>query len=245
MADVIGQALCLVGVGFWEPSADASVGPGAALLGARARGRASLLTLMFAEVVEKAARSARFSLSEVATIYGSAFGEMERLIQLLEGLGAPKSEVSPLRFQTSVHNASGGQLSIATHNPRFSTSLAAGRETVAMGFVEAAAWMACYDAELLLVLGDEGSPPRVHSGPSSPPLAAAFAFSPARSAPPEALRLTVERSPRAAMGLSEHRPLDANPCEPLRDLVGWLGRAPRDAFSLNEAGPTEYCLVPQ
>lgn len=242
MPSAVLEPLCLVGVGFWERTVDGDGAPAAALLGARARGRASSLTLMFAEVAEQAARSAHFEWGQFASIYGSALGEMERLMQLLEGLHSARREVSPLRFQTSVHNAAAGQLSIATHNHNFSTSLAAGEHTVALGFVEAAAWMQCHQSELLLVLGDEAPPPTLHPGPSYPPLAAAFAFSPATRAPTEAPRLRLRREPPIRVDAPKGRILSHNPCEPLRPLMAWLAREPSDIFSLSNAGLSGYCL---
>jgi len=239
MRDLIGEPLCLVGVGVWTRTA-ASELPPAELLGARTRGRASLLTLMFCEVIGQAIGSAAFDPSGFATIFGSAFGEMQRLIELLEGMQGQPSEVSPLRFQTSVHNAAAGQISIATKNKNFSTSVAAGQQTVAMGFVEAATFMASAKERLVLVLGDEAAPPRLHEGPAYEAVAAAFSFCPLALAPDTAIKLQLRRAHGASMNSST--PLAHNPCGILLPLVAWLNGDPKGSFSLSSPGMTGYCI---
>lgn len=231
--------LHLAGMGFWMRAAAAHDLPTAAVLNARTRGRASLLTLMFAEVVAQAAAQGQLELGSFATIFGSAFGEMERLMQLLEGMNGPTKEVSPLRFQTSVHNTAAGQISIATKNTHFSTSLAAGCHTVAMGFVEASAWMQSQQMPLVLALGDEAPPAQLHQGEPYAPLAAAFAFVPAATATPGLPRLRIARSQ------TENPPypgLQQNPCALLQPLTQWLSSGQAGVFSLSAAGNSAYCI---
>jgi hypothetical protein len=239
MRELIGEPLCLVGLGVWTRTVTGEM-PSAELLNARTRGRASLLTLMFTEVLGQAVANAAFDPAGFATIYGSAFGEMQRLIELLEGMQGQPSEVSPLRFQTSVHNAAAGQISIATKNKHFSTSVAAGRQTVPMGFVEAATFMSCTEERLVLVMGDEAAPPRLYEGIGYAPVAAAFAFCPPRLAPDTAMRLQLRREP-GVLGNSS-MPLAHNPCETLLPLVAWLNGGSGSTFSLSSAGFTRYCI---
>lgn len=234
---VVGAPMALVGLGFWTPQAprmpallapsdtEANSLPPGELLGARARGRASLLTLMFAEVAQQAADAANMPLEAFATVFGSAYGEMERLMQLLQTMQSPGGEVSPLRFQTSVHNASAGQISIVAKNQRFSTSVAAGPATVQMTFVEAACWMYAHAAPLLVVLGDESPPPRLSLGAPYPPLAAALAFSPDAQAPATAPRLRL-RCDVASASPAASNLLNAgnNPCAVLPPLITWLSQ---------------------
>lgn len=233
------DSLNLAGVGFWTRAPGTQTLPEAAILNARTRGRASLLTLMFAEVLAQAAREANLEHGSFATIYGSAFGEMERLMQLLQGMQGTPPEVSPLRFQTSVHNTAAGQISIASKNTQFSTSLAAGHSTVAMGFIEAAAWMQSEQAPLVLVVGDEDPPARLHPGDSYAPMAAAFAFVPTAAHTPAMPRLRIRRGGEGRQGDCNLR---HNPCAMVEPLINWLARGSVGVFSLSGHGNTAYCI---
>lgn len=242
MKQIIGAPLHLAAIGFWQPTEGENAAPEANLLGARARGRASQLTLMFAEVLGQALAGSGINSEEVALIFGSALGEMERLIQLLTTLHGPTHDISPLRFQTSVHNASAGQISIALKNPNFSNSLAAGRNTVAMGFVEAAVWMHTRQTPLVLVLGDEAPPPELHVGSTYAPLAAAFAFLPeAIPAQPSAtFQLVATPSASHNPEWADTPAIIGNPCRLLEPLVSWLRAGTMDRFELSSGGPTQY-----
>lgn len=233
----VGAAFEVIGTGFWSSTSSL---PSANMLGPRVRGRASLLTLMFAEVMEQAVQPTRLPISGFATIFGSAFGEMERLIQLLETMQSPSGDVSPLRFQTSVHNAAAGQISIVAQNPRFSTSLAAGHNTVAMSFVEAACWMQLHEAPLLLVMGDEASPAWIPGGDAYAPVAAAVALAPSHSSPSGAVPLRLLRAD-ATSPRPDTTPPSGNPCAKLAPLVEWLA-TPFGAFHLNDPGTPGYVI---
>jgi hypothetical protein len=167
------------GVGLWpaQPLAaapGAAAKPAAALLPARMRGRASPLTLMLAEVAEQAARGAGVSLEGMPSVFGSAYGEMNTTATLLSQLWAADGQLSPAKFQASVHNTAAAQLSIALHNSSFTTSIAAGHDTVAMCLVEASAWLARHPGQVLLALADEAPTAALQPGAAYPPLAAAF-----------------------------------------------------------------------
>ena len=66
--------------------------------------------------------------------------------------------MSPLRFAGSVHNAASGQIAIATQNQGFTTSIAAGLDTLAMAIVEAQALLQTGEPEVLILLGDLDPP---------------------------------------------------------------------------------------
>ena len=182
-------ALFVRGVGVWPPPAlraklaaqstethasAAAQKPAAALLPARMRGRASPLTLMLAEVAEQAARGAGVSLAHMPSVFGSAYGEMNTTATLLSQLWAADGQLSPAKFQASVHNTAAAQLSIALHNPSFTTSIAAGHDTVAMCLIEAWAWLARHPGQVLVACADEGPTETLQPGAAYPPLAAAF-----------------------------------------------------------------------
>jgi hypothetical protein len=162
------------GVGVWESPAAAAEKPAAALLPPRMRGRASPLTLMLAEVVEQATRAAQAAAASLPSVFGSAYGEMSTTLALLQQLLAAGGQLSPAKFQASVHNTAAAQLSIALKNPSFTTSIAAGHDTVAMSLLEASAWLAKHPGQVLVACADEAPTSALQPGATYPPLAAAF-----------------------------------------------------------------------
>jgi hypothetical protein len=216
----------VLGVGLWAPGydgvdawvegrrANTRTEPRAAIVPPRLARRASLLTLMAAEVISQAGMTA--DLSQVMTVHASAYGEARTLAALLEMLWSD-GIYSPLRFHNSVHNTAGGHISIATMNRGFSTALAAGPETVAMGLFETLALLDDRGGDAIVVFADEAS---VDAGiPRFESLAVA-------------LHLAAQPPPRGALaqlsGLrrSEARPLPEvraefahNPVSPAAELV--------------------------
>jgi 3-oxoacyl-[acyl-carrier-protein] synthase-1 len=172
-------------VTLWAPghgqTALLSSGPGAAgarpeakLLATRERGRASLLTLMFAECLGGLAEPEALSLLPV--VYGSAFGPVHTTLELLEQQG--RGECSPLRFQASVHNAPAGILSASTRNREFYTSVAGGEHTVAVALLEALCWLHSNPGapKIAVLVGDE-APPRPLLAEDYQPMSAGFLLS--------------------------------------------------------------------
>lgn len=142
----------------WHPDVvpPESSGLEPSLLSPRARGRASVLTQIFTALLEQL-RSGGFDTSRSPLVFGSAYGEMATTIELLD-VQASTGQSSPLRFQHSVHNTAAGILSIATQNPGFSTSVAAGTDTTAMALLEAMVLLKHADfAEVALLVADEAS----------------------------------------------------------------------------------------
>jgi Beta-ketoacyl synthase, N-terminal domain len=167
------HALYVRGVGLW-PAASLGDKPAAALLPARMRGRGSPLTLMLAEVVGQAARGAGVDPGRLPSVFGSAYGEMHTTGSLLAQLSAAHAQLSPAKFQASVHNTAAAQLSIALHNPSFTTSIAAGHDSVAMSLIEAWAWLARNPGQVMVACADEAPNEVLQPGAAYPPLAAAF-----------------------------------------------------------------------
>jgi hypothetical protein len=159
------------GVGVWEAGA---AKPAAALLPARMRGRASPLTSMLAQVVEQATRAAAVDAATLPSVFGSAYGEMHTTGALLAQLWAAGAQLSPAKFQASVHNTAAAQLSIALHNSRFTTSIAAGHDTVAMSLIEATCWLARNPGQILVACADEAPNQVLQPKAAYSPLAAAF-----------------------------------------------------------------------
>jgi hypothetical protein len=151
--------------------------PGAALLTVRARGRASLLTRMFAEVLE-----------QVTATEPELRGSLPMITSaLLSMMNEEDGAVSPARFQASVHNSAAGQLSIVSGNRGFSTCIAAGRATVAACLEEASAYLAIHGGEVIVAMADESTPDFLASRSHIEPLA--FALRLSATADPACVRI--------------------------------------------------------
>lgn len=190
-------------VAFWTPgygSLDAYLNarhdasqekPNAELLPPRPRGRAGLLTRIAAELLSQLVHGERSVLAELPTIHASAFGEMATTVSLLAQLEDPNG-LSPAKFQSSVHNTAGGQISIATENRAFSTALAAGAETVAMALVEALAFLALHGGSIAVLVSDEEAQSGLMRGSSFPAAGVGYLLTWAESAPRGALGVIEE-----------------------------------------------------
>jgi hypothetical protein len=87
------------------------------------------------EALLQSGRDAR----SMATVFASSTGDSATIHHILEALASPAREVSPTRFQSSVHNAPAGYWSIATRSHEPSISLCCFNATFAAGLLEAAA----------------------------------------------------------------------------------------------------------
>ena len=188
------------GVGLWTA---AEAEPAAALLPSRLARRTSLLTRMAIEVLERAVAPAL--LGSIPTVWVTAHGEAQTLGALLEML-CTDGIYSPARFHHSVHNTAAGAVSIATANRAFSTTLAAGPESVAMGLLEAFALLEQRGGEVAVVFADE-APPAAFDRPDLVPAAAALVLSSKRPAQP------------ALGSLSGLRSVGGNPAAPANSIV--------------------------
>lgn len=91
-------------------------------------------------------------------VFCSQHGELNRTRELLTAIVA-RTELSPMSFSQSVHNAAVGLYSIITESRVPATSLAAGAGTFAYGWIEAEAFLTSKPAErVLLVSYDEPVP---------------------------------------------------------------------------------------
>jgi 3-oxoacyl-(acyl-carrier-protein) synthase len=149
--------VAVTGVGRWTPSPGADEPP-CAIADGRAKRGTSRITRMLGEVVEQAVREAGADVASVATVYASAWGEIDIMVGLLAQIHDGDVGLSPLRFKHSVHNAASGLVSIAASNRAFSTAIAAGERTVEQGVVEAWALLAAGTPEVVLAAGDDRLP---------------------------------------------------------------------------------------
>jgi hypothetical protein len=212
----------VVGLALWRPEA--------AEAGARAparRRRTSLLTQIVADVATRATEQAGVSLERIPVVVGSAFGEMITTVEMLAEREADGT-ISPTRFHNSVHNNSAAHLSIGHKNTTFSTSIAAGNDTVAMVLLEALTWLRDRGGEVLAVVADEPMPPPL--GPSTNAVGAALvlAASPdgAAGGPRPLALLSDLRQARDPAAPSEPRPLEvASPSAAVLPLVAAIESA--------------------
>jgi len=119
-----------------------------------------MLTRIFAELYAQLLHDDESHNDSLPTIYSSCFGEMATTLQLLDQLETDL-RLSPIRFQSSVHNTASGRISLERQNRAFSTALAAGQASFAMALLEAQAWLAAHGGEVLVLVADEAVPARL------------------------------------------------------------------------------------
>jgi len=215
-----------------RPLAPRPLRPDTELLSVRARGRASLLTLMFANVIEQASKAAGIAGQSVPTVFGSAYGEMTTTLTLLELQHTGDGRLSPAKFQASVHNTAAGQISIAQGDRSFSTSIAAGHDTLAMALLEAAAWLQSRPGVLVLACADEAAPAVLLPDLSYDAVAVALVLSNVpNSCPPLARLRRLVQTTTPPDALTERE----NPCAAGLPLVRAIHAASATTILLNHA----------
>jgi hypothetical protein len=207
------------------------------------RGRASLLTALFADVALQATRAAGLAAGDLPIVFGSAYGEMGTLLSLIHQLYHGDGALSPAKFQASVHNTAAGQLSIAQRNEHFSTSLAAGRDTVAMVLLEAFAWLDQHPGEVLVAWADEAASEVLQPGTAYGPLAAACVLSNRAGAGALAWLGPLRDRHDAEQATLAQAP--CNPCAPALTLVQAVMSTRETNLDLNPGSPCTYSLTVQ
>lgn len=177
------------GIGFWAPgyadlsayrageADDTLIMPKCEVVSARAKRGTSRIGRMLAEVVTQAAADASVALETVPTVYASAWGEIDIMVNLLGQIADGDVGLSPLRFKHSVHNSASGMVSIGAGNRNFSTALAAGRRTFEQGMLEALTYLATTEAEhIILAVAEDRLPAPLDRFGEYEALAVAFCF---------------------------------------------------------------------
>ena len=160
-----GLALMTDGIDNWRqlpsllhPDAAITIHPRGVALPAGERRRATLNTLLAADVAQQALRDAGQDPTVPALVFGSSNGDGQTIHDLCETLAQPERWVSPTRFHNSVHNAAAGYWSIAAQAQRGATSLACSTGTFAASLLEAATQCAVESVPVLLVVTDVPAP---------------------------------------------------------------------------------------
>ena len=164
------------GIGVWSPQlADfAALGrvlegappdaraarPGASLLPANERRRASPSVLLAMEVAQQAVAMSGRDAATLPCVFASADGDQATTDYMCATLAQTPTELSPTRFHNSVHNAPVGYWTIAVGCNAPSNAVAAQRATFGAALLEAACQVLDEQRAVLLVCADA-----VGSGP--------------------------------------------------------------------------------
>ena len=220
-----------------EPAA-----PAGALLDKHSKRRASDFTKALADAYGGALSMAHAKCSDaalapdkVASVFGSALGEVSTMISLLEQMWRGDGALSPMRFAGSVHNAAAGVVSIGTKNTGFTTSIGADYDTPAMALVEAIAIVCNQREPVIVACGDEAAPSDLVGGAFGwDAVCCAIALVPAEEAPAELPRLSLPNrgvgdltAPNLPDGFAQ------NPNAGLLDLIELLSRGERGTLRLD------------
>lgn len=142
------------------PSPEAVSAPSHAL-DRRSRRISGDLMRALTSVALESMRAAKVDPAHTASVYGSALGEVQTMVSLLQQIWVEKEPPSPMAFAASVHNAASGVASISFKNQGFTTSVAANFDTPAMSLFEGATLLATGTPHVLVACGDESSPDRL------------------------------------------------------------------------------------
>lgn len=251
--------VAVTGVGRWTPSEEGAE-PACAIADARAKRGTNRITRMLGEVVEQAAADGGADLATVATVYASAWGEIDTMVTLLAQIADGDVGLSPLRFKHSVHNAASGLVSIACGNRSFSTAIAAGDRTVEQGLLEA--WALLHEGtpagvraegvgqprvatDVILAVGDDRLPPPLDRYGSYEGFAAALCLTREPGERPVRAWLDAPRpseSARADYALDDD--LRENPCAWILPLLDAIAAGDTRTVPLAEERPMIVTVTP-
>lgn len=227
-----------------EKDADlAACRPG--LLPANERRRTTPLIRLALQAAEEATQSDRCDRSALATVFASSEGDAEIVDKLCTALTLPGYPVSPTHFHNSVHNAAAGYWSIAAAARRFSTSIAAGDVSFAMGLMEAAGVAALERQPVLLVAYDYPLPPALAGrGYVDRPFAVALLFELNASERLATLSFSLQTGAAEAAPLPEPlQPLrEANPAAASLPLLRALARGEAARLTLPTRDESVLCV---
>lgn len=250
-------AVAISGLGLWlpgYPSAEAwqsrtrdegAMAPGGRDLGPRNRRRAGALGRALADAAFAAMTEAEVDPATVPMIVGSAVGEADTMIGLLDQMYRSEDPMSPAAFTMSVHNAASGLLSIATGNRGFMTSLAADHDTPASALLEGIGIVATNGLPVVVACADEAAP--AHLVRDVEPwgmVAAALVLAPVDVGRPARARLQVVSGVEPTLPRAElEAPFDGNPQAGMVDLVAALLRGAHGVVRLDRGEGRGFCAV--
>lgn len=164
-----------INTGSWQ--LDAKLQPD--LIPPRERRRAPFSVKLAVEVMSQACEMACLDPANAAVVFSSAMGDMQITDYLCRTLSTPPRLVSPTRFHNSVHNATTGYWSIASHCHAATNAISAYEYTAPMAFLEAAIQASEEDIPVLLVTQEMAAPLALHDTcPSDQPFSCAILLTP-------------------------------------------------------------------
>jgi hypothetical protein len=188
---------------------------------------------MLLEVTQQACEASQVDLAAVPTVFATARGEIETLHVLLEMLYAD-GELSPARFHNSVYNTASGYFSIAAGNRSFTTTLAGGNETVALGLLEACCVLEEHQGSVVAAFGDETVTLPFLRKDGTEGLAAALCLSATRPASGCLGLISTPRRGRVADLAAFPPAYDSNPVAPALAVVQGLQRGTTGTVALSD-----------
>lgn len=189
--------LHIEGIGFWAPgwpdwdaAAAGLRGSGGAVEGAAAKPVPALLApaerrrapdpvLLACEVALQACAAAGRETQDLPSVFASTHGDLVITDYMCATLASAPTELSPIRFHNSVHNAPAGYWTIATHCHAPSTSVSAWHASFAAGLFEASVQAVAGNSPVLLAAYDTPSiGPLQQVSPSDTLFGVAFVIAP-------------------------------------------------------------------
>ena len=163
-ASIEGIGLWAPGIPSWEafvglrrgdaPPEAAPARPAPALLPPNERRRAPDTVLVALQAAQAACEAAGRDPATLPSVFASTYGDLAITDHLCATLAREPTEVSPIRFHNSVHNAAAGYWTIGTGAMEPATAISAGDGSFAMGLVEAMAQLEAGAPAVLLVAYD-------------------------------------------------------------------------------------------
>jgi hypothetical protein len=148
------------------------------LIPPRERRRAPQSVKMAVEVLDQACHNAGVDPAGAAVVFSSALGDMAITDYMCRILSSSPRLVSPTKFHNSVHNATTGYWSIASHSHAPTNAISAHAYTAPMAFLEAACQAAEDDMPVLLVTQEMAAPEALRVAcPSDEPFSMAMLLS--------------------------------------------------------------------
>ena len=129
------------------------ISPDRIIFGKRAFQKSSLLQKLIAESILFSTKSSVVPC--VPMFFGSKYGEIRQIFEILEDIQKGSNHVSPMLFQNCSHSSASGLLSIELKNKQPMHSIAAGNNTLNMLLLEAMSFLKCHGGEVIVSLADE------------------------------------------------------------------------------------------
>ena len=208
----------------------------------------SLLTRMLGECAAQAAKHGGVDPKTCATVYGSALGEFETMVLLLDTIFRGDGQLSPMRFKNSVHNAASGLGSIGQGNAGFSTALAAGRRSFEASMLEGLVLASETGGDVIVSVADDELPEPFSELGAAAGLGVAFALrceAPAESILGTVIDLRPSREPAPAVTHFRGRSVAAfakNPTLSALPLVEALLARTKGPYALAHGEPHPFVI---